>query len=680
MTLSWTIHSPAGTQRKAINQPRSVSVSSIDTPTLSQSARQAPPTISDESSNLMTRFPKSYDHLSLTQSVDEPGEHAIFAQSLISSQTNRGKRGREGRFRRDVSPMEDDEDFVAGRGEKVANFRSRFRDDSLVSLPDSREDPDGQSDISSLSPEALTIRRESTPDTPVEAGDTPSVCSLTPPPSTPLTANGNSFKPTITPLMIQSALTALQQIQNKDTPISTGGTDEGGHSPIFPEEVTTALTAWINQQHSSSRQRSANSSELQTPLLSPPPSTPQKAESESDSHSAIINLEGPGAWGSVRQGISASDLIAALSSLIAQDAMDATSGESSGVCSVPACTPKEGFSEWLRLGIHPDEVIHALSALTISRGDQEGEGEEGPEITRPSQLVTTYEDFPPSVVVSDADNESGLGEDREREREGGRREEEEGEGEKKEKEREGERRSSLHESRQTSDERYKGQQKVAEEDSNQVQTAAGGKQPEGAEKGEEFEGESVDQEQSELSVTPVGDMTGLTASSEEALGIHLLNDLSFFPDPLATAVSGINERDVPSNVVTTSAATSETNERDSPSINSTPPASASGNNERGSPSINSTPPAAASGNNERGSLSINSAPPAAASGNNEKGSPSINSTPPAAASGNNERGSPSSNEATTHQEANLLLANDHGPSFERPSSPMESVLYSDARD
>ena len=451
-------------------------------------------------------FPKSFDHLTLSGQSDDPKEHAIFAQSLISSQTSGGRGGKEGRFRRDISPSSSDGEFVAGTGTRASTFiNPRLRDDSLVSMPDSREEPDGQSDISSISPEAIVLQRECTPDTPIEPTDTPSICSLTPPPSTPLTANGNSFKPTITPLMIQSALTALQQIQDKDTPISTGGMEEGGHSPIFPEEVTTALTAWINQQH----QRSRGSSELQTPLLlSPPPSTPQKPESESasDTHSAVVNLDAPGA--NVRHGISASDLIAALSSLMGQESTDATSGESSGVCSVPACTPKEGLNEWLRLGIHPDEVIQALTALTISRAEQEVDGEdvEPIRVTVPMQLVTKYEEFPPSVVVSDVDVEGAR---------------EDGVIQEKEK-------NFVAEI----------DQEATVEDNGSIRVEQG--EEKGAEQGmepgtESEEKESVGDQKPEIteSTAPAKIEDDLTLPSEEAMGIQLLNDLSFFPDPLA---------------------------------------------------------------------------------------------------------------------------------------------------
>ena len=515
MSLSWTIHSPAGSQRRPISQPRTVSLSSADSPSLSHGVREASTaTHSEDSPHLLTHLPKSFDHFSIPQSSEgESNERAMFAQSLISSQTSGGRRGKGGRDVRESSPLE--EDFVAGRGSKVASFIPRFHDDSLVSLPDSREDPDGQSDISNVSPEAIVIRHESTPETPVETMDTPSVCSLTPPPSTPLTTNGNSFKSTITPLMIQSALVALQQIQNKDTPISTGGAEEGGggHSPIFPEEVTTALTAWINQQHN----RSAGSSELQTPLLSPPPCTPQRPESESDNVSAVINLDGtgPGAGmgmgASVRHGISASDLITALSSLIAQDSTtDVASGESSGVCSVPACTPKEGLSEWLRMGIRPDEVIQALSALTISRAEQEGEGKEEPKVTLSSHVVTKYEEFPLYAVVSDADEESDQEGEREKEEVVGH---------------------PFHVDA--------GTEAAVGKDSCQSLVIASGKpkgMKEGTEKEEEkFGGEKFDKEDQKhlRSVDPpIAQEDDSVFASEEAMGIKLLNELSFLSDPL----------------------------------------------------------------------------------------------------------------------------------------------------
>ncbi len=198
------------------------------------------------------------------------------------------------------------------------------------SLP-SREEPDGQSDVNNELPEKIFLPCESGP---------PSHC-LTPPPSTPLTSNGN-YKPQVTPAMILSALEALYHIQNKDTPISLTPSEETPH-PVFPEAITSALTAWITRQNYAD-----------TPLMSPPPSTP------TDPY--------------IPRAISASDLIAALSALIpCQDAGGGEeSGESSAVCTVPAGTPQEGLNEWARLGIRPEEVIQALSALTYQERDREG--------------------------------------------------------------------------------------------------------------------------------------------------------------------------------------------------------------------------------------------------------------------------------------------------------------------
>ena len=204
---------------------------------------------------------------------------------------------------------------------------------SLSSFDSYREEPDGQSDIMNDLPETLLVPEN----------DPPSSHSLTPPPSTPLTTNGNN-KPQITPAMIRSALEALQHIQNKETPISLTP-HEDTPTPIFPEAITLALTAWITSQSSGD-----------TPLVSPPPSTPTEA-CQDRAHRAI----------------SASDLIAALSALIHHQEGQGSgddSAESSVPCSVPSCTPQEGLSEWLKLGIRPEEVIQALSALTIAeRGE-----------------------------------------------------------------------------------------------------------------------------------------------------------------------------------------------------------------------------------------------------------------------------------------------------------------------
>ena len=141
--------------------------------------------------------------------------------------------------------------------------------------------------------------------------------------------------------------------------------------------------------------------------------------------------------------------------------------------------------------------------MTISRGE-EGEGaEEGPRITVPSQLVTEYEEFPPSIVV---DTESTL---RDKLSKGGNQPFPPA-GKEKELERE----------------------IVTEESNSQPQVNSIQK--------EELRSELVSKETEQCQVidepcttAPVGYENDSTLPSEEAMGISLLNELSFFPDPLA---------------------------------------------------------------------------------------------------------------------------------------------------
>ena len=99
--------------------------------------------------------------------------------------------------------------------------------------------------------------------------------------------------------MIRAALEALQQIEDKQRPLSltpnepTTGGGVAVTTPVLPEAVTSALTAWISRQNSSA-------SATATPLMSPPPSTPLETSLEYQPC----------------RPISASDLITALSSLI----------------------------------------------------------------------------------------------------------------------------------------------------------------------------------------------------------------------------------------------------------------------------------------------------------------------------------------------------------------------------
>ena len=216
-----------------------------------------------------------------------------------------------------------------------------YKRSSLVSLS-SREEPDGQSDISSVSPEhCLNGMSERS-----------SVSILTPPPSTPLPLQEDTNKRTITPSMIRSALESLQQMQsNRATPQS--GTSPSEHRQICPETVANALSVLINQD--SQPPRLSVSSDTPTTFLTPPPSTPL-----GDTNDQSTNL-------------SSSDLISALSALVVPGqcySVGTTSGDSSTVTSVPACTPNEDRKEWRRLGFKPEDVIQALTALSLQIGEE----------------------------------------------------------------------------------------------------------------------------------------------------------------------------------------------------------------------------------------------------------------------------------------------------------------------
>ena len=101
--------------------------------------------------------------------------------------------------------------------------------------------------------------------------------------------------------------------------------------------------------------------------MTPPPSTPLEGGGQDKAHNSI----------------SASDLMAALMALIqppeGNSGGEDSSGGSSLACSAPYGTPQEGLAlgEWLRLGIHPEEILQALSALTIHRSGEEAGDESG---------------------------------------------------------------------------------------------------------------------------------------------------------------------------------------------------------------------------------------------------------------------------------------------------------------
>jgi hypothetical protein len=214
-----------------------------------------------------------------------------------------------------------------------------------------RPEPDGQSDISSTSPDILRQRQYQR---------SPYHSVLSTPPCTPIPADGREVLVTpITPAMLQSALDALEGIEDKDTPLSLTPRrrfNSDSRSAVLPETVTQALTKWISSQSLTTSGGPSHSSLKTTPLLTPPPSTPESTPTRSGS------AEPPGS-----QGISAGDLIAALSTL----KVSGTPGSrGSGGPTVPACTPNEvggGIEEWAKLGIRPAAVIQALSALTIQQ-------------------------------------------------------------------------------------------------------------------------------------------------------------------------------------------------------------------------------------------------------------------------------------------------------------------------
>lgn len=230
----------------------------------------------------------------------------------------------------------------------------------------SRPEPDGQSDISSTSPD-LVLRRS-------QRGSVSSSLhsALSPPPSTPVPPDEDLTTP-LTPDVLQSALTALEGIPDKATPLSlTPHQHSTEYSQgVLPEAVTSALTKWISSQSLHTSGVPSHSSSKATPLLTPPPSTPIRSHNSFDQASEAGGVAGGMAE---RQGISAGDLIAALSSLMvsSEDKGAGSRGSGGRGYSVPAGTPNEGVGPegiegWAKLGIRPEEVIQALSALTIQQ-------------------------------------------------------------------------------------------------------------------------------------------------------------------------------------------------------------------------------------------------------------------------------------------------------------------------
>lgn len=194
-------------------------------------------------------------------------------------------------------------------------------------LPLSREEPDGRSDASNHSVDALGIPASSS-----------SPCSVSTPPCTPQPPSPGDHGSQVTPEMISSALEALTQAaSHASSTISTP--QEERH---LPELISQTLSSWITD-HSS---------------CATPPSTPMDMDEASQP-----------------QAVSAADLIAALTSAISLHRVEevgSSTGRESGVPSVPACTPQEGLLELAKLGIQPEDILEALSALSIVREEEGG--------------------------------------------------------------------------------------------------------------------------------------------------------------------------------------------------------------------------------------------------------------------------------------------------------------------
>lgn len=143
--------------------------------------------------------------------------------------------------------------------------------------------------------------------------------SLATPPCTPAGGQEVGVVSSITPQMILTALESLSSSQTRS---------------VSPDSLSQALQGFINEH-----------------LLTTPPSTPLN-EGEED------------------HPLSSSDLISALTATL--NAHIVTDGEGSdggsGVPSVPVGSPQEGLSELVRLGLQPEDILKALTSLSVSSG------------------------------------------------------------------------------------------------------------------------------------------------------------------------------------------------------------------------------------------------------------------------------------------------------------------------
>ena len=229
--------------------------------------------------------------------------------------------------------------------------KSSYEDHHILS--GSREEPDGRSDTGNHSP---TLPRTSS-----------SPLSITTPPCTPLPSTSSlSQGGVVTPEMISSALDALTQAASHAS--STAGTPhEERH---LPELITQTLSTWISD-HSS---------------CATPPSTPFDED------------------GSQEQPISATELITALTQAVA--AHKSEDGNGSGAPSVPSSTPQEGLLELAKLGIQPNDILEALSALSIVREEEEmsEEDEKGRAISTEDKVNEHEEGFVKNHEHCDSNN------------------------------------------------------------------------------------------------------------------------------------------------------------------------------------------------------------------------------------------------------------------------------------
>jgi hypothetical protein len=194
-------------------------------------------------------------------------------------------------------------------------FDSSLSFKTSSSLPSSRDEPDGRSDISVQSANASPL-------------------VLATPPATPLSisVNESTVRQPVTPSMISAALEAVTQAASNSHASSPNGSMEH-----LSGILSRAIHNFISEQSSS--------------VTTPPPSTPTNEEED---------------YRPENSSISATDLISALSAVVSAHVDGSTPA-------VPVGTPQEGLSELAKLGIQPEAILDALHALSsqVSKLDDE---------------------------------------------------------------------------------------------------------------------------------------------------------------------------------------------------------------------------------------------------------------------------------------------------------------------